>query len=809
MSANLTPALHDPQTTAVESYVPAAPVPYRPADGASEGSGGVEFGRVLTALGRYKWLILVIAALGTVSGVVATRFIEPEYRVASTILLTGEQGSRASVAAGPIRVEQQFDPQGWIDLLRSFAIADSVVMKLALYVEPSDAEETPIFRDFALNPQARGFAPGDYTLKVSGPRYTLRDKTGIVNESGIIGDSIGRTAGFGWRPAKSVFGGDRTIKFKVKTPRETSVEIVNKRLVVGLARGSNIIILQLTGTAQQKPAETLNAWGDQFVRIATDLKTGRISQFSKILNTQRSDAAERLTAAERALQSFRVEAITKPSEGTPVRPGNDGLELRRDPVLESYFQQKLIAGNVRRDRERLERVAAEVTPTNTPVEALLSVATVASDPIAGPLRTSLEEYMRRESDLRIRRQVYTDSEPTIMKPRIAELQALQARIPVQLAEVLAQVKLREAGLEQVITSSERDLQGIPSRTINEEALRREVANASALYTSLQQRYAEAELSEKSTIPDVRVLDAAVMPLGPTSNTVPKIIAAAAAGSVVLGLGLALLLDRLDRRFRYPNQATKELGLEILGVVPVIDQTRRQSPERVAQIVEAFRSIRMNVRYACMPGARVALTITSPGPNDGKSLVASNLALSFAEGGWRTLIVDGDLRRGSLNTTFDLPQAPGLVEYLEGTSLLSEILHPTSHENLTILPSGTRHRRGPELLATPRMHDLMATLGHDFDAIIVDSPPLGAGTDAYALGTTTANIAVVLRSGTTDLRMAQAKLRVLDNLPVRVIGAVLNEIDTEGAYQYYSYDPEYAMVEESEAAPQLTAAAGER
>ena len=245
------------------------------------------------------------------------------------------------------------------------------------------------------------------------------------------------------------------------------------------------------------------------------------------------------------------------------------------------------------------------------------------------------------------------------------------------------------------------------------------------------------------------------------------------------------------------------------VVPVIDQTRRQSPERVAQIVEAFRSIRMNVRYACMPGTRVTLTVTSPGPNDGKSLVASNLALSFAEGGWRTVLIDGDLRRGQINTTFDLPSTPGLVEYLEGTSPLSEVLYQTNHESLHLLPSGTRHRRGPELLAAPRMQALVAQLSRDYDAVLIDSPPLGAGTDAYALGTATGNLAIGLRGGMTDLKMAQAKLHVLDNLPVRVIGAVLNGIETEGQYQYYSYDPEYAMIEESPANPQLTATAGER
>jgi polysaccharide biosynthesis transport protein len=808
MSANFPPALPGPQSTAVEPYAPGHPgVTSRGPDVAvapAAEEDAFPIGRILSALGRYKWLILIVLILGSIGGVAATRFISPRYQVNSTILLTGAQ-SGARAAAGPIRVEQEFDPQGWIDLLRSFAIADSVVMQLALYVKPDRAEDAPLFRDFAINRQR--FIPGEYTLSTKGVRYTLRDKIGIVSESGTVSDSVGRTAGFIWRPGRAQLGGDRTVKFRVQTPRETSVEIL-RRLNIGLARGSNLINVQLTGTVQERPAATLNAWGEQFVRIATDLKSGRINQFSKILNAQRAEAADRLAAAEQTLQSFRVNAITKPSEGTPVQPGSNGLELSRDPALESYFRQKQYASTLRRDRELLERVATQVTPTNTPMEALFAVQTVTSDPIAGPLRTALEDYMKLESTLRMRRQVYTDSEPTIVKPLLAQTQALQALIPVQLAEVLKQMREREASLEAVLASSERDLQGIPARTINEEALRREVQSASLLYTTLQQRYAEAELSEKSTIPDVRVLDAAVMPLAPTTNTVPKIIAAAVGASLGIALGLAILLDRVDRRFRYPSQAAN-LGLEILGVVPVVDQSRRQSPEKVAQIVEAFRSIRMNVRYASMPDGHVMLTVTSPGPDDGKSFVASNLALSFAEGGWRTVLIDADLRRGQLNTTFDLPSAPGLVEHLEGTSLLSEVLLQTSHENLLLLPSGTRHRRGPELLATPRMQELVARLGREYDAIIVDTPPLGAGTDAYAVGATTGDIAIVFRSGMTDLKMAQAKLRVLDNLPVRVVGAVLNSIATEGAYQYYSYDPDYVVVEESAPVPQLTATAGER
>lgn len=800
MSANYTPALAG-QQTAVEPYAASSPPVAYAGSGAqmpTAAQPGAQLARLLGAFRRYLWLILAVGVVGTIGGVIASRLIDPQYQVQSTLLLTGDN-SRGS---GPIRDVENVSAQGWMDLLRSYAIADSVVMRLALYVRPDDAKDAALFRDFTID--RNGYRPGNYTLTVTGPRWTLRDAIGI-GENGIVGEPIGKGAGFIWRPSKSALGDDRKIKFTVRTPRETSVETM-RRMSPRIAKRSNMIIIGLTGRVQDKPAATLNAWGEQFVQLAGDLKTARLTQFSRILNAQRAEAADRLVAAERALQSFRVSTIALPSEGTAVTPGT---ALSTNSVIGSFFAQKFQLESIRRDRQNLERVAEQVTPTSTPIEALYAVGTITNDPIATPLRNSIQEYQNREIQLRLLRRTYTDSNP-IMVPRLAELATLQATIPQQLQDVIGQIRQREQTLEQTIAGAARELEGIPSRAITEESLRREVQNASALYSSLQGRFAEAELSEKSTIPDVRILDAAVMPLKPTTNTAPRIIGLAIAGSLGVGLGLAFLLDRFDRRFRYPAQATDELGLQILGVVPVVDETRRQSPEQVAQIIEAFRSIRMNVRYASMPTNRVALTITSPGPNDGKSLIASNLALSFAEGGWRTVLIDGDLRRGQLNATFDITQSPGLVEYLEGTSLLSEVLYQANHENLLVIPSGQRHRRAPELLATPRMQELLVLLARDYDAVIVDSPPLGAGTDAYALGAATGNIAVVLRGAHTDVRMAEAKLKTLDQLPVRVIGAVLNAIKTDGAYQYYSYDPEYAVVEETTpTAGQLTETAGSR
>jgi capsular exopolysaccharide synthesis family protein len=191
-----------------------------------------------------------------------------------------------------------------------------------------------------------------------------------------------------------------------------------------------------------------------------------------------------------------------------------------------------------------------------------------------------------------------------------------------------------------------------------------------------------------------------------------------------------------------------------------------------------------------------LTVSSPEPGDGKSLVSSNLALSFAEAGYRTLLIDGDIRRGELHRMFNTDRRPGLLDCLRGEATLEEIPRATTHNNLTLIPCGTRHHHGPELLGSAAMRDLMATLKARYNVIIVDSPPLGAGIDPFVLGTATGNIMLVLRSGETDRAMAEAKLKLLDRLPVRILGAVLNDVRTSDVqYKYYRYVYGYTADEE--------------
>lgn len=757
---------------------------------------GSKLGRYVSALKRYAVLIGLFAIVGAAGGYGATKVLPPEYQVKSTILLEVAAGSNGNpnTAKGPVQGQELLRAAGWTDLMRSFSIADPVVMQLALFVEPVKPADSTLFRAFRVEQQR--LRAGDYLLTLAGNRYTLSLKPGAQVEQGAIGDSIGREVGFLWQPSSQLFAGRKEVEFRVQTPREASLELI-KNMTVLLTTGSSLMFVTLNGENSSRTAATLNAWVEQFVTKATALKKKNVVSYATILEGQRQYAADNLAAAEGALQRFRVNTVTEPNEKQVVLPG---LEMN-SPVFSDYFRDKVLAEGLTRDRSAIERILEQgkkdgiITP-----EAVLSVPIVSQDPASEPLRKLLAEQTQRETDLRKLQEVFTDSAQQVKSQKSFLNELRTVNVPRALSAYLAQLKIKESQLTQRIEASSKDLRNIPTRTIQEQQYKRQVDVATDLYRSLDLKAAEAKLAEAATIPDVSVLDSAVAPLSPTKNTAPVIILGAIAFAVVLGAMLAILLDGVDKRFRYPQQVTDELNLFILGVVPVIDSKagRKRSADQAAQVVEAFRSIRMNVRYAADPNRPLTMTITSPGPNDGKSLISSNLALSFAEAGMRTLLIDGDLRRGELAKTFGLTKKPGLVEYLDGTALIAEVLQPVqSHANLTVIQAGARRRRAPELLATPRLSQLINQMAGEFEVVIVDSPPLGAGFDAFALATATGNMALVMRSGMTDRKMAAAKMAVVDTLPVRVMGAILNGIKLDGVYQYYSYYQGYAAEDEEQ------------
>jgi tyrosine-protein kinase Etk/Wzc len=412
---------------------------------------------------------------------------------------------------------------------------------------------------------------------------------------------------------------------------------------------------------------------------------------------------------------------------------------------------------------------------------------------------ALSEFGDRQAQLRALRYTYTSDHPAVRELEREVRQLEQVTIPGLVRELIEEVSARQVELEARISSASRELQQIPPRAIQEARLRRDVAVAENLFTTLQHRYEQARLSEASSIPDVRILDPAVEPFRPISNSGPRLILMGFVGGIGLGLFGAVLLDRMDPRVRYAEQITKELGLPLLGAVPHIRNQRGEKRDADDQVMEALRGVRLNLVHAHGAAGPILMTVTSPDPGDGKSFVSANLALAFAAAGHRSLLVDGDTRRGHLHRVLNVPRKPGLTDFLSGAAPRQAIVRGTSYKNLHFIAGGTRTREAPELVSSATMAQLITGLRSSFGVVVIDSPPLGAGVDAFALGSVTGNLLLVLRLGATSREMAEARLDMLDRLPIRVLGAVLNDVRGGDVYRYYSYGiPGYGHSDEREA-----------
>jgi len=734
---------------------------------------GIPWARYIDALRRHALLIVAIVIGGTVLGKLAARRAEPSYDVQATVWIA----SGYNAQSGPIRPQQLLPSTSWVELLRSYSIVDAVVRKLRLNVHYTSADSV-LFANFESQPNLQ---PGAYVLTpLRDGRYTLSAGKEVVIERGMLGDSIGRKLGFGWAPPAELFKPGHLVSFSVSTPRSTSGWLLGG-LRTQMPEDGQFLTITLTGSDPNRTASTLNAWVEEFVNSSGDLKKRHLLEFKKILSDQLALAEGQLRSSEGQLQGFREKTITLPSGG-----GGAG-QAAPDQSVGGYFQQKSMLAEVTSEREALDQLLANARGGPLNPQSFLSIPAVLTT--APQLRAALDELSSRQASLRSEQQFLTDANPRIKQLNEAVRVLQYETIPQIVRSVSQALAARERDLGSRLESQSVELRGIPSRAIEEARLARQVAASENLYNVLKARYEEVTLQEAQTTPDLSVLDFAMPNSHPNSNDAPRLLLLAIVASIGFAVGLALLHDRIDRRFRYPEQATNDLGLAIAGTVPRLRSKRdgEFQIELMSQVVEAFRTMRLAVRYEFPSDGPVVLAVSSPSSGDGKSLVSANLALAFASAGHRTLLIDGDLRRGGLHSTFDMPVTPGLVEYLSNGLSIDAVVKKTATENLFLLARGTRVARAPELLVSDRMHGLIQLTREKFDAVIIDSPPFVAGVDAYALSAAAGSILVVLRQGFSDRKLAAAKLTVLDRLPIRFLGAVINGVPAGGMYRYYGTD----------------------
>ena len=741
----------------------------------------LDWRRVQAALLRWKWLILGIIAAGMVAGVAATRLIAPTYRAQATIWI--DPRDRQENGPAPFQGARLLDPEAWIDLMRSYAVLDQVARTERLWLRAGRSTPPALTTGMTVTDS---FRPGKYRLVAEeGPAvYRLETDDGTELDRVPAGEPIGAAIGLVWTPPPDALAAGRKWPFELVTLRDASAALA-EGLQLHIDPQGNLLRLELEGTDRVRLAGLLNGVAERYVTVAGDLKRQKVTQLTGILDAQLATATRELNRAESTYQAFRTRTITLPSDRTAAAPAGD--ELPPPPVVDHYLTLQTARADVRRDRVAIEAALNASGPAGVSIEALDAVPAVRN---SAALTLVLGELNTQEAELRRLRIRYTEDHPEVVAAA-NQVRALRTRTIPALARSLADdLRARETEAGREVASAGASLRQIPSRSLEDARLRRAVTLAEVLYSTLQQRHEEARLAEASAIPDARILDRAEVPRHPVRDSSMQLLALAFLGSAALGLVAALFLDRVDPRFRYPAQVLRELRLPILGAIPHIHAPARTAPthggDEAGTLVEAMRGLRMALLNEVGDAAPLALVVSSPGSGDGKSFVASHLATSFAGAGHRTLLIDGDFRRGHLHQRFGRGRRPGLCDVLQGDAELDAALQPTDFPGLTLLPCGSRAQQAPELLGGAGLRALLATLRDRFEVVICDSPPLTAGVDPYLLAVATGRLLLVLRTGVSHREMMAAKLATLTRMPIQLLGVAMNDVPMDDAYGYYSY-----------------------
>jgi tyrosine-protein kinase Etk/Wzc len=299
------------------------------------------------------------------------------------------------------------------------------------------------------------------------------------------------------------------------------------------------------------------------------------------------------------------------------------------------------------------------------------------------------------------------------------------------------------------------------------------------------------------------LDPALEPQFPINRNKAAKAASGAAVGFLLGLGVVLAMEAMDRSIKTVDDVKSSVKLNVLGAIPQIsfgdyfDFQDQEKAKLVDQqlvthdfaptpIGEAYRSLRTNILFSKSAGRIQTFVITSTAPADGKSFTAANLSICMAQQKSNTLLVDTDMRRGVLHNTFGVPKEPGFSNYLMGSILTAETLHETHIPNLSVISCGSLIPNPSELLGSVQLRRFLDEMRRRFDLIIFDTPPLNAATDAVVLGTQVDGVVVVVRSGKTNKEVARQKMELFKNVHAKIIGVILNGTTVDLAHEGYSY-----------------------
>jgi len=273
--------------------------------------------------------------------------------------------------------------------------------------------------------------------------------------------------------------------------------------------------------------------------------------------------------------------------------------------------------------------------------------------------------------------------------------------------------------------------------------------------------------------------------------------------LVLGLALGILIlavmDRADDRVSSSTEVMEHFSEPIMGQIPNVEASRTKEglpllnddDERYT-FAESLRSLRSSLLFMPNQGNIKSILVTSSIPGEGKSTIASNLAITMALAGTRVLLVDADLRRGDLASLFNVDGRFGLSSILRDEMPWRGVAKTTPYATLTLIPRGPVTNQSSELLLVPRFDDLMKEWKSTFDLVLFNTSPILATDDTASIAPNFDGALMVVRAGFTSARLVRNSLNAMYQRQVNILGLILNSVDTEMPdYYYYRYPKYYA------------------
>jgi polysaccharide biosynthesis transport protein len=526
-------------------------------------------------------------------------------------------------------------------------------------------------------------------------------------------------------------------------------------------------------------AQMVNGLAAAYVDQNLDAKKRVSTESAKWLNQRVQELRGEVSSTDGALQLYREQ--------------KDAVSLDRD---QNIVVQKLGQLNAALTAARAERVEkqtlyeqlAAIQRSGAPLDTFPPIG---SNSFIQGMKAELAALQRERLQLAER---LGELHPDMIKVNTG-IENAQTRLNAETGKVVEGIQndyrnaqAKERGLASALEAQERDVLNLNRESIGYNALQRDAAATQQMFNTVLQRAKETELAGELQSNNIRILDSAEIPRTPVWPRTGVNLAAAFLGGSFLALVLVFGLEGLNPRIADPEDIANALGLPLLGLAP---KMRRFNENRTADLrnlpfpfQEAIRSIRTRLLLAEDATTPRTFVITSATPGEGKTLMASNIAVAIAMTGRRVLLVDADLRRPQLHSIFGVTRAPGLSDLLNGGVKPSEVLVESSTKGLFILPVGTEVPNAADLLDGDRLNPLIQGLQQVFDVVVIDSPPVLAVADASIVANAAVSVVFVVASGTTSQEVAQRAVDRLLSVRARVIGVVLNKAKVGKHSEYY-------------------------